>query len=156
MSAAERWKPQVGAGGLLPLGRNWGALLDVTTSAAEAVPDGGGFVTERRIALIPSIVRLWRRQRYSIYAGGGWAYEHERQHSRIRPVVGWEPDGRPILSGTFVESRASSTNAMLALRAGAIVNLTQRIVLRTGFSFLPRYVDEDASKSVEFGLGWRF
>ena len=137
------------------LGRNWGALLDVTTSAVEGrwnppgTPAGGSevnFSRERRVALMPSFVRLWRRDRFTIYAGGGVGFEHERQKSRVRPVIGRDPEGAPILAAEFQDLRDSRTDAMLVLRLGTLVSLTPRVVLRAGFSLMPRYVDEKASK----------
>lgn len=163
LSASHDWKPQVGGGLLAPLGRKWAALFDVTTSAVEGnpsvdgspVPEAGNFVKERRVALIPSVVRMWRRDRFSIYAGAGWGYEHERQHYRIRPIVGREPDGRAIL-GPVSEGRATRTDAMLALRIGGLISVTPKIVFRAGYSLLPRYTDEAASKSLEIGIGYGF
>lgn len=163
LSASHEWKPQAGGGVLAPLGRNWAVLFDVTTSAVDGdlsvdgfrAPDSGNFVKERRVMLVPSAVRMWRRDRFSIYAGAGWAYEHERQHYRIRPIVGREADDRAIL-GPPTEGRARRTDAMLALRFGGLVSLTPKIVFRAGFSLLPRYIDEAASKSMEVGIGYRF
>ncbi len=163
LSASHEWKPHVGGGLLAPLGRKWAVLFDVTTSAVEgdpsvdgySVPQSGNFVKERRVAMIPSAVRMWRRDRFSIYAGAGWAYEHERQHYRVRPVVGREPDGRAIL-GPPTEGRSTRTDAMLALRFGGLISVTPKTVFRAGFSLLPRYTDEAASKSLELGIGYRF
>lgn len=149
----------------LPLGRSWGALADVTTSVAESYwkPDGGpgagpndNFTRERRIALIPSIVRLWRTDQFSIYGGGGVGFEHRRQRTHFRPIIARGELGEPILVDEFQDVTPSSTDAMLVLRAGAIVSLSRAIVFRADLSFLPRYVDEKASKSLAAGIGYRF
>ncbi|MCL4853048.1 MAG: hypothetical protein KJZ78_16940 [Bryobacteraceae bacterium] len=165
LSLAREWKPQYGAGVLAPLGRNWAAVFDVTTSATEAwwkhdgFPGTGpddNFTRERRIIMVPSVVRLWRRDRFSIYAGGGVAFEHRRQRTRQRPIVARGPNGEPILGPDFEELNPRSTNRAAALRIGGIVSLTRKVVLRTGYSLLPRYADEKASQSLEFGIGYRF
>jgi hypothetical protein len=164
LSIARQWRPQFGAGALAPLGRNWGILFDVTTSAVEARwnPDGSAeesresnFARERRVALMPSIVRLWRRERFSIYAGGALGFEHERQRSRVRPTVGHDANGRPILADNFQDAESTRTDAMLVLRFGTLVSLAPKVVLRGGFSWLPRYTDERASSSLEIGVGYR-
>jgi hypothetical protein len=165
ISVARDWKPQFGAGLLAPLGRNWGALLDVTTSVVTAywnldgtpVESGGdNFARERRVVFVPSFVRLWRRERFSIYAGGGLGFEHERQHSRVVPVIGRDDNGQPILGAGPQEYRVTRTDTTLALRFGTLVSLTDRVVLRGGLTLLPRYIDESASTSFEFGIGYRF
>jgi hypothetical protein len=165
VSAAEEWKPQFGAGVLAPVGRNWAALFDVTTSAveghwnADGMPGAGpgsNLFRERRVALLPSFVRLWRQERFSIYAGGGMGFEHERQNNRMRPIIGREPNGDPILADDFQNSRAVRTDAMLVLRLGTLVSVAPRVVLRAGFSLCPRYMDAKASKSLELGIGYRF
>jgi hypothetical protein len=160
----EEWKPQVGASLLAPLGRSWAALFDVTTSAterywkADGFPGGPGdnFTRERRVALTPSVVRLWRRDRFSIYAGGGVGFEHDRERGRFRPIVARDENGQPILAEEFQEIRSNPTQKAVVLRAGTIISLSRRIVLRAGFSLLPRYSDADASKSVDVGVGYRF
>ncbi len=163
LSASHEWKPQVGGGVLAPLGRKWAALFDVTTSAVEGnpsvdgfpVPESGNFVKERRVALIPSVVRMWRRDRFSIYAGAGWGFEHERQHYRVRPIIGRDANAGAIL-GEPTEGRANRTDAMLALRIGGLISLTPKVTFRAGYSLLPRYIDESASKCFEVGIGYRF
>jgi hypothetical protein len=165
LSAAIEWKPQLGGGILAPLGAHWAALCDVSTSAVEAYWKADGlpgaapednFTRERRVILLPSIARLWRRDRFSIYAGGGPGFEHERQHSRFRPIIGRSEQGQAVLADHFETTGSTRTDTMLALRAGALVSLSPKIVVRVDFSLLPRYVDETASKSLQAGIGYRF
>lgn len=151
ISAVNEWRPQFGAGFLAPLGRKWGALADVSTSAVEVRNPAPqiDFIKERRISLIPSIVRLWRRDRFSLYAGAGLGFEHERQRNSTLVLPGIPP-------GVFQEREFTRTDAMLVLRAGTLVSLTQSVVLRGGISVLPRYADERPSASLEAGVGYRF
>ena len=165
VSIGSGWRPQIGAGVLVPLGRSWGAMADVTTSVAEAnwgwdgpPPDASmpNFARERRLVLQPSFVRLWRRERFSIYFGGGAGFEHERQRNRFRPIASRDENGNPILAEEFVNTKTTRTDAALLLHGGVVANLSPRVVLRVGFSFLPRYIDEPASKSLLAGIGYRF
>jgi hypothetical protein len=165
LSIAALWKPQWGGGVLLPVGSKWAGLIDVTTSlvtaywkhdgAPGATPDDN-FSRERRIVLSPSFVRLWRRERFSVYGGGGLGFEHERQQSRIRPIVARDEQGRPVVGPVYVDYRANRTDATLVLRMGTVVSLSPRIVVRGDFALLPRYMDERASKSLAIGVGYRF
>jgi hypothetical protein len=162
LSASNSWRPQFGGGLIVPVGRNWGAVADVVTStvgrsfAWQGQTGEPNSIRERRVVLLPAFVRFWRRDRFSIYAGGGVGFEHERQRSRILPVAINRSMGESPFGTAFVTSNYARTDAMLNLRVGVIVSLSKRIVWRTGFSFLPRYVDETASKSVEAGIGYRF
>jgi opacity protein-like surface antigen len=164
-SIAPQWKPQVGGGVLAPLGRRWGALFDVTTSAVEAhwkwdgLPGAGAgdnFSRVRRVSLIPSLVRLWRRERFSIYAGAGGGIEHDRERNLFRRIVARDERGQPVLAGEFETTHVNKTHGALALRAGAIVGLGRRIVLRAGYSYLRFYADEPGSTGLEVGAGYRF
>ncbi len=165
LSVSYEWKPQFGGGVLAPVSRNYGLLTDITTSSVEGFWNHDGFpiggpgsnsAKERRIVLTPSFVRLWRRDRFSIYAGFGLGLEHERQRARARPIVSRGPNGEPVLGPDFRETATTRTDTMLVLRTGGLINISRRVVARIGFSLLPRYVDEAASKSVELGLGYRF
>jgi opacity protein-like surface antigen len=165
LSTSSQWRPQLGGGVLLPLGRNWGALFDVTTSALETNwkwdgQAGAGpldnFTHVRRVSLVPSIVRLWRRNRFSIYTGGGVGFEHDRQASRFRPILARDDRGQPILANEFTDHRANKTLASPAFRAGVIGSLTRRLVARFGYSYLRHYTDERGSHELELGIGYRF
>jgi hypothetical protein len=163
LAVSEAWNPQWGGGLLAPLGSKWGVLVDVTTSAAERQPTVDGrpiqdpslFIRERRVATTPSAIRIWRRDRYSIYAGGGWAWEHRRQQSRFLPIIDRGPDGSAVL-GPPIESRGGDTQGALALRFGGLVSITPRTTFRAGFSLLQRYADERGSRVLEVGFGYRF
>lgn len=137
----------------------------MTTSVAETFwkPDGSAgagpndnFSRERRVVLTPSLVRLWRRERFSLYAGGGVGIEQESQRTRLRPIIAHDENGQPILADEFQDISFNQTNGTLLLRGGTIVSLTRRAVFRVEFSLLPRYIDAAASKSVTVGFGYRF
>lgn len=159
-AGSANWEYQFGAGILAPITRKWAAILDVTTSESKDIVDfdgqGGPYARfrERRYVFAPSIVRMWRFDRFSFYAGGGIAAEHMRQRDRVRENLGIE-DGQ-IKFGEYQDFRSNNTNAALLLRGGTVFNVTHRIVARADFSFLPRYTDERPSKSITFGVGYRF
>jgi opacity protein-like surface antigen len=92
---------------------------------------------------MPSLVRLWRRDRFSIYAGGGLGFEHHRQYSRLRPIIGHDANGQPVLADDFQNTSSTGIDTTLLLSAGAIVSLTQTVVVRAGYSLLPGYIDEN-------------
>ncbi|MDP2325942.1 MAG: hypothetical protein Q8N51_18205 [Gammaproteobacteria bacterium] len=165
-SLPPQWRPQFGGGVLAPLGRNWGLLFDATTSVVEdywkweghsGAGPGDNWSRVLRVSLVPSVVRLWRRDRFSIYAGAGPGFEHDRETNRFRRIVARDERGQPIVAQEFTETRVSKTGtAVLGFRAGAIVNLSRRVVLRSGYSYLRRYTDERASEGLEAGIGFRF
>jgi hypothetical protein len=165
-SLPAQWRPQVGRGVLAPLGRRWGLLFDVTASSVadywkwDGEPGAGpgdNFARLRRISLFPSLVRLWRRERFSIYAGFGPGWEHNRESHRLRPIVARDERGRPVLADQFENRRASDTKlALYGLRLGCLFSLNRRVAARVGYSYLRRYADERGSTGIEAGLGWRF
>lgn len=172
------WNPLAGGGLLIPLGSRWAVLTDGVTSRLEVNeglhgpyddhpysefyrvnPDvrNEDVTNQRLIAVLPSIIRLWRRDRFSIYLGGGLGWEHQRQLIRYRPVRE-HPDGsgRLVRAEGFVDSRDSVSAAPLLFRAGMLVNLAPRIVLRAGYSHILGYLDTASSRSLEVGIGYRF
>jgi hypothetical protein len=165
-SLPPQWRPEVGAGLLAPLGRRWGVLFDVTSSSVAdywkwdgepGVGPGDNFARLHRITLFPSLVRLWRRERFSIYAGFGPGWEHNRESHRLRRIIARDERGRPVLADRFEDRRASDTKlAPWGLRLGSIVGLSRRVTLRLGWSYLRRYADERGSTGIEAGIGWRF
>ena len=161
------WSPQFGAGVVVPFGRLWAAFFDVTTSGFETFwKQGVGpgprtgpndiFIDRRLVVLTPSIVGMWRRERFSLYVGGGVGFENEHERVRRRPIVGHDEDGQPILADEFQHINDRGTLATAVLRGGAIVSLTRRTVLRAEYSLLPKYIDERGSRSVTVGFGVRF
>ena len=126
--------------------------------------------TQRLIAVLPSLVRLWRRERFSLYLGGGLGCESQSQSIRHRLVTELtDPDGeRPVdemggfTYGTlvraeeFTETTDVVTSSTLILRGGVLVSLAPRVVFRAGYSFLPAYIDTPASQSLDVGIGYRF
>ena len=164
-SLSPQWQPQFGGGVLVPLGKSWGFLFDVTTNTVEANWKWDGFpgagpsdnlVRVRRLSLVLCVVRLWRRDRFSIFAGGGLGFEHDRERSRFRPIVARDENLQPVLGNEFTETRVNKTQAAPALRAGVFVSLSRRLVLRFSYSYLRRYVDEKGSQGLEAGIGYRF
>ena len=172
------WNPQAAVGVLFPLGSRWAVLADGVTSRLEVNqglhgphddhpysefyrvnPDvqNEDITTQRLMAVLPSIVRLWRRDRFSIYLGGGFGLEHQRQLIRYRPIRE-HPDGSGLLvrDEGFVDSRDSVLATPLLFRGGLLVNLTPRVVLRGGYSHILGYLDTPASRSLEVGIGFRF
>ena len=174
------WKPQFGAGILFPLGSKWALLIDGATSHLEVNEGPHGpntfhpftefyrvnpgiqnndVTTQRAISVLPSVVWLWRRDRFSIYAGGGLGFEQQRQLIRYQPAHEQEnPDGSRILvrSEEFVESGDVVSIMPLNLRAGVLISLAPRVVMRAGYSQIVGYVDTAASRSLEVGIGYRF
>ena len=174
------WKPQLGVGGLFPLGSKWALMIDGVTSHLEVNEgphgryDGHTYsefyrvnpgiqnndvTTQRLISILPSVVRLWRRDRFSIYIGLGLGFEEQRQLIRYQPALQQEnPDGSRILvrAEEFRESRYVVSVMPFNLRAGMLVSLAPRVVLRGGYSQIAAYWDTAASKSLEVGIGYRF
>lgn len=174
------WNPQAGVGVLLPLGSRWALLTDVVTSRLEVNEGLHGpnsdhpysnfyranpqvrnedLTTQRLIAVLPSIIRLWRRDRFSFYLGGGLGWEHQRQWIRYRPVdERAHPDGSSLLvrAEEFADRRDSVSATPLLVRSGLLVSLTPRLVLRGGYSHVVGYLDTPASRSFEMGIGYRF
>ena len=174
------WNPQFAGGILVPVGRKWAAMVDGFTSHLEVNEGAHGpyddhpfsefyrvnpgvhnndVTTQRLIAVLPSVVRLWRRDRFSFYAGGGLGLERQSQFIRYQPVdVLEDPDGSSVLvrSEEFVESRDKVSTTPLIVRGGVLVSLARRIVLRAGYSHVIGYFDTAASRSLEVGIGYRF
>lgn len=157
-----KWAPQYGAGVLVPVGKNWATLFDVTTSEAENSWHATGlegprsFAKDRRFMFAPSFVRLLRWERFTFYGGGGVAVEHIRRHSRFQAPEGFTENGLPIYGEGLEEHRSNKTIASLLLKTGAVFSLTERVVLRADYSFAPHYTDEPASQNVAVGIGYRF
>ena len=156
------WNPQAGASVLFPVGSRWAVLTDGVASRLEVnegpygpYPHEGyaylefyrvnpdvrneDVTTQRLIAILPSIIRLWRRDRFSFYLGGGLGWEHQRQLSRYRPIrehpdVREHPHAHSLLvrAEGFVDSKDSVSTTALLFRAGLLVNLTPRVSCEAG------------------------
>jgi hypothetical protein len=148
------WNPQIAGGILVPVARKWAVMVDGATSHLEVNEGPHGryddhpfsefyrvnpgvqsndVTTQRLIAVLPSVVRLWRRDRFSLYAGGGFGLERQNQFIRYQPVDSQEnPGGSSVLvrSEEFVESTDTVSTTPLIVRAGVLFNLAPRIVLR--------------------------
>lgn len=177
---SEEWNPQIAGGILVPVGRRWAVMMDGVTSHLEVNegPHGPGtyhpftdfyrlnpgvqnndVTTQRLLSVLPSLVRLWRRDRFSVYAGAGLGLERQSQLIRYQPARAIEnPDGSSVLvrSEDFVESSRTVSTGTIILRAGVLVSLAPRIVLRGGYSHVIGYLDTAASRSLEAGIGYRF
>jgi hypothetical protein len=81
-------------------------------------------------------VRLWRRERFSIYAGFGPGWEHNRESHRLRPIIARDERGRPVLADRFKDRRTADTQLARwgGLRLGSVVGLSERLTLRFGWS----------------------
>jgi opacity protein-like surface antigen len=166
VSPSPQWRPQFGAGILAPLGKKWGALFDVTTSEMETNwkwdgrPGAGpqdNFSHVRRVSFVPSIVRLWRRNRFTIYTGGGVGFEHDLESTRFRAILRRDAErDQVIVADEYTRLRAGKTRPALAFKAGVIVSLSRGLVVRSGYSHLRRYTDLGASHGLEAGIGYRF
>ena len=174
------WNPQFAGGILVPFGSRWAAMVDGVTSLLEVNEGPHGpnddhpfsdfyrenpgvqnndLTTQRLIAILPSVVRLWRMDRFSFYAGGGLGLERQRQFIRYQPALPQEnPDGSSVLvrSEEFDESKDTVSVTPLILRVGVLVSLAPRVVLRGGFSHVLGYFDTAASRCLEVGIGYRF
>ncbi|MDE0101768.1 MAG: hypothetical protein OXN89_05260 [Bryobacterales bacterium] len=174
------WNPQFAGGILVPFGSRWAAMIDGVTSHLEVNEGPHGpyddhsfsefyrenpgvqnndLTTQRLIAILPSVVRLWRMDRFSFYAGGGLGLERQSQFIRYQPALPHEnPDGSSVLvrSEEFVESKDTVSVTPFILRAGVLVSLAPRVVLRGGYSHVLGYFDTAASRCLEVGIGYRF
>ena len=184
-------KREAGVGVLLPLGARWAALVDATVGAPRVNESqwkpGDPFDLEtvfyarnlnltnqdehwRRVSsLRPSIVRTWRRDRFSIYAGVGLGLEFEHNKRRFRRIlqvfdqegniVGQTEDdflGALVRQETFTTWDSRSLQKSLAVRSGVLVSLSPRVVVRGGYSYLINSVGEPLSGAIEMGIGYRF
>ncbi|MDE0629849.1 MAG: hypothetical protein OXH99_25905 [Bryobacterales bacterium] len=101
--------PQAGAGVLLPIGRKWAALLDVSASVTRwdvLAPERNDLSSRtsafyhrnphlanedehwsKAATLRPSIVRIWRQDHMSFWLGAGLGVEWEHDRRRVRPIL---------------------------------------------------------------------
>ena len=174
------WKLQVGGGVLIPVLPKWAVMIDGVTSHLEVNEGPHGpyddhsfsefyrvnpeiktndLTTQDLVAVLPSFVRVQRVGRLRYYAGGGLGWERQNQHIRYQAAHEQEgPDGSTILvrEEEFSESTDTVSVTPLIFRAGILVDVAPRIVLRGGYSHILGYVDTAASKALELGIGFRF
>ncbi len=119
--------------------------------------------------LRPSFVRVLRRDRISFWlgAGIGTEFEYNRvRYKRIRevhdkdgnaiPVDDEEPFGLLVLDKHFTASDDWSHHMVLLGRFGLSASLSERAVVRFGYSCVLRYPDEPLAGGIEIGIGYRF
>lgn len=119
--------------------------------------------------LRPSFARVWRRDRFSFWlgAGVGAKFEYNRwRHKRAQevhdgtgsviPVDDEEPFGLLVLDEHF--NKGDSWSPLLAILGsfGSSVSLTERAVVRFGYSCGLTYLDEPLAGGIEVGIGYRF
>jgi len=163
------WRPEFGLGFLAPLGRRWAVLCDLTASRAVGqrlwgfypnflgIADGRGDMSFHvsRLSVTPSLVRLWRRQRFSVYAGAGSGLERDWERTRLR-IFAIEAEPGRLLYERSDERRGKNKPMLVNLRAGLIVGMGRRLVLRTGWRYARTYTDAPGSTAFEVGIGYRF
>ena len=187
-----RLKPEVGVGVLLPVGPKFAVLVDATAGVPRVNENqwkpGDPFDLQtvfyarnlhlfnvdedwRMVSTLrPSVVRTWRRDRYSIYAGVGLGLEFERNrwhYQRILQVfdeegnaVGLESEdhliGKLLREDTFTSGKRRYVQKSLVVRSGVLVSLTPRVVVRAGYSYLINSVGDPLSGAIEASIGYRF
>ena len=178
-------------GVLLPIGRQWAALVDLSASVTRwdvlvqqrndpasrtsVFYDRNPHLSDedehwsRAATLRPSIVRIWRQDRFSFWLGAGLGVEWEHDRRRVRPILDvLDEEGEPIwVSDDDIypvlmrEERFSgrggwSDRPVLIGNFGVSLDLTPRVVLRLGYSCLMSDPDSSLAGAVEMGVGYRF
>ena len=132
----------------------------------EAVNDD---VRLRRYATLrPSLVRMLRQNRFSVYMGAGMGYEWYQVRDRFREVRHAHNDSGflyvdaeetvPVLvrDEEYTEWDDCGRSTVLIARFGVIADLAPRITVRAGYSCLMDDRDNSLAGAVEFGAGFRF
>lgn len=187
------WGPQGGAALLLPFRPKWSLLLDGQVSFVEVqeglhnqltghpsvyfyrlnphVPNED-FTTQSQVSIFPSLVRMVRKRRFSVYLGGGLGVTHLRQAITHRPVngdVAFLPESEAIggelqldpersdlvRSESFEVSKDSILQLAPHFSGGVLLNISRRVRLRAGLVVHPTALDAPLGKSVLVGLGFR-
>ena len=163
------WRPELGGGMLAPIGRRWGLLWDVTgrwdartyhrpfVVYLNGRVDGQSQMSIRysQLSLIPSVVRLWRRERLSVYAGAGLSYLIGWERSWFRGVVTADEEVLRRLGGEHRRSHLE-TGSALTFRSGVLFSLGRRAVLRTGWRHEFHGAALRCCAAIELGVGYRF
>lgn len=175
-------------------GRKWAVMIDTTLFAADKQAEGpgqpGSFslfyranpavanqdrTTHSLSGFFPSVVRLWRRDRFAMYFGGGLGYERRRQSARFQEtgrLDGVDADGAEfralVESGDVLvangyyrfEAFASRSSSIVRpaafVHAGVLVGIWKRLGLRAGYSWIVSDINSPPSQSVAAGLGLHF
>lgn len=119
--------------------------------------------------LRPSFVRVLRRDRISFWLGAGIGAEFEYnrwRYKRVRevrdkdgntvPVDDEEPFGLLVLDEHFTTVDDWSPHMVLLGSFGVSASLSERTVVRLGYSCVLRYLDEPLAGGIEIGIGYRF
>ena len=183
---SRRWAPQFGVGLLLPLNSRWGVLLDGKLSRLQvneglhdpltghpasifyrvnpSIPNEDVTI-QWQLSVYPSIVRMWRNDRFSVYLGGGLGLSYDYQTIRHRPIHGdfaGGPDGDLANDSDLVRSEQFEIwkDTILAPTAhfsgGVIFDISRSLVSRFGVAINPTALDAPLAKSLLVGLGYRF
>lgn len=192
----DHWAPQATVGALIPRGSKWGIMVDATLSELRLNeglhhPDTGHPTslfykvnpsvsnedqsTQKMLAVFPSAVGLLRRDRFTVYFGGGMGFEHHRQTIRYRNVGALDEvdvegaafrslvESGDVLVGNeyfrhkaFSTSRDVVTSPALFFHGGVLASLSKRISMRAGYSWILTYLDALPSQSLNAGIGYRF
>ena len=187
------WGPQGGAALLLPVKPKWSLLMDGQVSFVEVqeglhnqltghpsvyfyrlnphVPNED-FTTQSQVAIFPSLVRMVRKRRFSVYLGGGLGVTHLRQAITHRPVSGdvaflpeseaiggelqLDPERSDLMrSESFEVSKDSMLQLAPHFSGGVLLNISSRVRLRAGLVVHPTALDAPLGRSVLVGLGFR-
>ena len=192
----DHWAPQVTLGTLIRRSSKWGIMVDATFSdlrlseglhhpetehptslfykANPGVPNEDRS-RQKMLALFPSAVGLLRRDRFTVYFGGGMGIEHHRQTIRYREARALDEidiesvefrslveSGSVLVGNDYVRYNAFSTlkdtvtNTALFVHGGILASLSDRITLRAGYCWILTYLDALPSQSLGAGIGYRF
>lgn len=156
-------QPQVGVVVMLPVGTK-AIGLEVATSHVNGTWQWDGrrgpaadnnFASVRRIAVVGHAGRRWRGDRLSIYVGGGVSLEQQREHHRLRDLIG-RANSQPVLSDVWTEERYSIAYFTPVLRIAMDANLRSPLSLRSAYTFAVRYADMPMVHAIDIGVGVRF
>lgn len=186
---SRRSAPHFGAGTLIPMNSKWGILLDGQLSRLELneglhdplaghpssifyrvftnIPNEDVTI-QWQLSIFPSIVRTWRKDRFSVYLGGGLGCAYDHQTIKHRPVHGnfsvnadgelsLDPNDSELVRSEDFEVRTDAIFApILHVSGGVIVSISKSLLFRSGLTINPTALDAPLAKSLQFGIGFRF